>query len=194
MLLNDTVVGSEGYYDDEFKETNIRLRTKNGLGFVISYNELLKVFNGKIDFNNDLYFKFQNKIFSPYFNSKKIGELNRGEQLNFFGIQKNLKLKVISAPQFFETKINKGIGVYCNTNYPLLKTTFITSLGQSRIVEGTHHWYKIREGIHTLPAKNDTDYDDIRGEWCSIEIESESKNNQEVKFFSLINFFRKSYK
>ena len=194
MLLNDTVIGAEGYYDDEFKETNIRLRTKNGLGFVISYNELLKVFNGKIDFNNDLYFRFQNKIFSPYFNSKKIGELNRGQQLNFFGVQKNIKLKVISAPQFFDTKINKGIAVYCNTNYPLLKTTFITSLGHSRIIEGTHHWYKIREGVHTLPAKNATDYDDIRGEWCSIEIESESKNNQEVKFFSLINFFRKSYK
>lgn len=194
ILLNDVVVSSEGYYDDEFKETNIRLRTKNGLGFVISYNELLKVFNGKIDFNNDIYFRFQNKIFTPYLNSKKIGELNRGEVLNFFEVQKNLKLKVISAPNYFDTKINKGIAVYLNTNYPLLKTIFTTSLGQSRTVLGTHHWYKIREGVHTLPAKNQTDYDDLRGEWCAIEIESEVVNNKEVKFFSLINFFRKSYK
>jgi hypothetical protein len=194
IFFNDIVVNVDGYYDDEFKETNIRLRTKNGLGFVISYNELLKIFNGKIAFNNDLYFKFQNKIFAPYLNSTKIGELNRGEQGLFFEQQKNIILKVISAPVFHETKINKGIAVYLNTNYPLLKTTFITSLGHSRIIPGLHHWYKVREGVHTLPAKNPTDYDDIRGEWCSIELESEIKDNKEVKIFSLINFFRKSYK
>ena len=82
-------------------------------------------------------------------------------------------------------KINKGISVYTNTNYPLLKTTFITSLGHTRVIPNSHHWYKIREGLHTLPAKNPTDYDDIRGTWCSIEIESEIVENKEVKFFSL---------
>jgi hypothetical protein len=32
------------------------------------------------------------------------------------------------------------------------------------------------------------DYDDIRGEWCSIEVEAESKGNKQIKLFSLINF------
>lgn len=193
MFDNNDVVGVEGFYDDEFKETNLRFRTKDGINFVISYNELLKVFNGKFDFENDLYFMFQNKILAPYGDSQNIGELNHGQQLNFFGVQKNLKLKVVSAPRFFDIKINKGISVYVNTNYPLLKTTFITSLGHTRVIPKTHHWYKIREGLHTLPAKNPSDYDDIRGTWCSIEIESEIVANKEVKFFSLLNFFRKSY-
>jgi hypothetical protein len=193
-FFNDSVVKVDGYYDDEFKETNIRLRTKNGQAFVISYNELLKVFNGKIDFNNDVYFKFQNKIFAPYLNSTKIGELNRGNELLFFEQQKNIILKVISAPMFVDVKINKGIGVYLNVNYPLLRTTFITSLGNNRTILGTHMWYKIREGIHTLPTKRESDSDNIRGEWCSIEMECQSINNKQIKFFSLLNFFRKSYK
>ena len=137
---------------------------------------------------------FQNKVIAPYENSKKLGELNHGAPLLFFGNQKKLKLKIISTAQFSSTKINKGIAAYLNVNYPLLKTTFITSLGQSRIVPGTHHWYKIREGVHTCPSKNPDDYDDIRGEWCSIEVEIESKNNKEIKLFSLVNFYRNSYK
>lgn len=193
MFETNRVTSVEGFYDDEFKETNLRFRTKDGINFIISYNELLKVFNGKFDFENDLYFVFQNKVLAPYFDSQKIGELNRGDQLKFFDVQKNLKLKVISAPRFFDIKINKGISVYTNTNYPLLKTTFITSLGHNRVIPNSHHWYKIREGLHTLPSKNPADYDDIRGTWCSIEIESEIEDNKEVKFFSLINFYRKSY-
>jgi len=194
MFGNDKVIGVEGYYDEEFKETNLRFRTVGNNNFVISYNELLKTFNGKIAYDNDLYFSFQNKILAPYSNSKNIGELNHGAELLFFGVQKNLKLKVISTPNFYDTKINKGIAVYANINYPLLKTTFITSLGHVRNILGTHHWYKLREGVHTLPAKNPTDEDDIRGEWCSIEIEAESKDNKQIKIFSLLNFFRKSYK
>jgi hypothetical protein len=43
--------------------------------------------------------------------------------------------------------------------------------------------YKIREGVHTLPAKKrEMDYD-IRGEWCSIEVEAESKGNKQIKLF-----------
>jgi len=194
LFENNKVVDIQGYYDEQFKETNIRFRTIDDVNFVISFNEVLKVFNGKINYDNDLYFVFQEKVLAPYNDSKSIGELNTGDQLKYFEIQNNLKLKVISAPIFFETKINKGIAVYLNTNYPLLKTVFITSLNQIRTVLGTHHWYKIREGVHTLPAKNPEDYDDLRGEWCSIEIEVESIENKEVKVFSLINFFRKSYK
>jgi hypothetical protein len=51
-------------------------------------------------------------------------------------------------------------------------------LGHNSAILGTHHWYKIREGVHTLPAKKPMDYDDIRGEWCSIEVEAESKGKQ----------------
>jgi hypothetical protein len=50
----------------------------------------------------------------------------------FFDVQKNLKLKVISA-LILSTKINnKGIAAYANINYPPLKTTFITSLGHNK--------------------------------------------------------------
>lgn len=190
----NNVIDIEGYYDDKFKESNIRFRTEQNVNFVISYNELLKCFNGKIKYDNDLYFTYQNNIIAPYQNSLKLGELNRGNELEFFEVKHNLRIKVISAPEFDSTKINKGIAIYLNTNYPIIKAIFETSLGHYRSVLGTHHWYKIREGIHTIPAKNETDYTDIRGEWCSIDIEVESKDNKRINIFSIKNFFRNSYK
>lgn len=188
------VVDVEGYYDDKYKESNIRFRTEQNLNFVISYNELLKCFNGKIKYDNDLYFTYQNKVIAPYQNSSKLGQLNKGNELEFFEVKHDLRIKVISAPEFDLTKINKGIAIYLNTNYPIINAIFETSLGNYRIVAGTHHWYKIREGIHTIPAKNATDYNDIRGEWCSIDISVESINNKRVNIFSIKSFFRNSYK
>lgn len=188
------VVDVEGYYDEKYKETNIRFRTQNGSGYVISYNELFKVFNGKYDYNNDLYMMFQNKVITPYEQSQKLGELNSGDKLIFFETQKIASLRVISAPAFTDTKINKGISIYTDIHYPITRVEFITSLGPTRSVQGTHHWYKIREGVHTIPAKNATDYTDIRGEWCSIEIFLQSINNSNINVFGLINHYRKSNK
>jgi hypothetical protein len=34
-----------------------------------------------------------------------------------------------------------------------------------------------------LPAKNPMDYDDIRGEWCSIELEAESRKQTSQNIF-----------
>jgi hypothetical protein len=161
---------------------------------VISYNEILQCFNGKIEYNNDLYFVFQNKVFAPNSDSKEIGQLNVGNELEFFGEQKTMRIKVISAPMATETKIIKGIAIYVNTKYPIIKAIFETSLGHIKTILGTHHWYKNREGVHTIPAKNPYDIDDIRGEWVSIEIEAESQKNKKVSIFSIINYFRTSYK
>ena len=88
LFKSNKIIDVEGYYDSEYKETNIRFRTSTGFNFVISYNELLNVFNGKIDFDNDLYMRFQEKIITPYFDSKKLGELNSGNELEFFDVNK----------------------------------------------------------------------------------------------------------
>lgn len=194
FFIANKVIDVEGYYDDKHKESNIRFRTEQNINFVISYNELLKCFNGKIMYDNDLYFTYQNNVIAPYQNSVKLGELNKGNELEFFEVKHNLRIKVVSAPEPDTTKINKGIAIFLNTNYPIISAIFETSLGNIRSVLGTHHWYKIREGIHTIPAKNETDHDDIRGEWCSIDISVESKENKKVRIFSIKNFFRTSYK
>ena len=196
------VLGVEVYYDDEFKESNIRFHVENNgeLGnnpdFVISYSEALKVFNGKIKYTNDIFFSFKNKIFAPYDGSSKIGELNRGNVLDFFDNVEDFKLKIISSPSYNETKIFKGLGVYVNLKSPGINTNFITSLGHNRFIPYSHHWYKIREGVHTFPSKNPDDYEDIRGEWCEIEMEfsKDDLGNEPIRVFSVINFFRKSYK
>jgi hypothetical protein len=194
LFENNLVTGVQGYYDEKFKESNIRIRTKENINFVISYNEILKVFNGKFDFNNDLYFQFQNKTIAPYASSTKLGELNTGNELEFFEEAKDLVLEVFSNPNPLDVKINKGLAVNINTLYPIKKTIFKTSLNHVREILEDHHFYKIREGIHTIPAKNQEDIDNIFGENCSIRIETSSKSNNKINIFSLTNFYRKSYK
>ena len=196
------VIDVEVFYDDEFKESNIRFNIENNgelennPNFTISYNESLKVFNGKMKYTNDIFFSFKNKIFAPYDGSSKIGELNRGNVLDLFEFIEEFKLKIVSAPVYNETKIFKGLGVYVNLKSPGINTNFITSLGHNRFIPYSHHWYKIREGVHTFPSKNPDDYEDIRGEWCEIEMEfsKDDLGNEPIRVFSVINFFRKSYK
>ena len=196
------VIDVEVFYDDEFKESNIRFNIENNgeiennPNFTISYNEALKVFNGKMKYTNDIFFSFKNKIFAPYDGSSKIGELNRGNVLDLFEFIEEFKLKIVSAPVYNETKIFKGLGVYVNLKSPGINTNFITSLGHNRFIPYSHHWYKIREGVHTFPSKNPDDYEDIRGEWCEIEMEfsKDDLGNEPSRVFSVINFFRKSYK
>jgi hypothetical protein len=187
------VVDVDGYYDEEFKESNIRFRTKQGLNFVISYNEILGCFNGRYEYDNDLYMPYQNRVFTPYAGSSKLARLNTGEVLNFFEQEKTMRIRVYSAPVFESVKINKSIAININTNFPIIKAIFETSLGHLRTVMGTHHWYKIDEGIHSIPAKNPTDYGDIRGQWSTIEIEVASKDKKQINIYSIINYFRKSY-
>lgn len=194
LFENNLVTGVQGYYDEKYKETNIRIRTKENVNFVISYNEILKVFNGKYEYDNDLYFQFQNKVIAPYANCQKLGELNTGNELEIFEQNKDLVLEVFSNPMPLDVKINKGIAVNINTSYPIKKTIFKTSLNQVREILGTHHWYKVREGLHTLPAKNEMDLDNIWGEYCSIRVETDSQANNKINIFSLTNFYRKSYK
>lgn len=191
---NNPIIDTEAYFDEKFKESNIRFRTKTGVNFLLSYNEVLKVFNGRIEYDNDIYAKFQEKTFAPYSNSSKLGLLNEGNELEFFEEEKDLLFGVSSAPQYPYTKIFKGIGIVLNTNYPIESAKFVTSLGHERTIPGTHHYYQIREGVHTLPAKNPYDYGDIRGEWGEIVLRIKSINNSKIKILSIINYVRNSYK
>lgn len=200
LLMNDfytanEVVDSEGYYDPKFKETNIRLRTKTGQNFIISYNEVMKCFNGKYMIDNDMYPVFQEKAITPYADSAKLGELNSGNILEFFELPKqNMFIGIITNADPIKTKIEKGIAVSVNINYPIKKTTFETSLGNIREILGTHTYYKIREGVHTLPALNEMDTADIRGEWIKVLLEIESIDNKKINVFSIVNYLRNSYK
>lgn len=191
------VLGVQGYYDDEFKETNLRFKTDSD-SFVISYNEALKVFNGKVKYSNDIFLTFDNKVFAPYDNNNNLGELNRGTNLFFFGETNPspFKISFVTVGNYTDTKIFTGLAVYINLKSPGINSKFTTSLNQVREVPFTHHWYKIREGVHTFPSKNPTDYEDIRGEWVRVDLEmfDSELNNEAIKLFSVINFFRKSYK
>lgn len=65
LFRYDKIIDTEGYYDVVYKETNIRIRTESGKAYMLSYNELLKVFNGWIAYNNDIYMMFAKRVFAP---------------------------------------------------------------------------------------------------------------------------------
>jgi len=71
LFNNDAIIDTEGYYDSEYKETNIRIRTEKGNAYMLSYNEILGVFNGYIDYDNDIYIMFDKRVFAPITKTKK---------------------------------------------------------------------------------------------------------------------------
>lgn len=191
---NDKIIDSEGWFDDEYKETNIRLRTKSGKTYTISFNERFVSFNGYYDYDNDIYMVWNNDVYSPDLNNPdSLHQFNIGDYLRLYQDDKVIKLRVTININPETVKIFKHWAGIININYPIEKLTIKTNLGQERIIEGSHYWYKIREGRHSVPLKNEMDWDDLRGEWATIEAEIKSQDNKKVDIFSFINFVRHSY-
>jgi hypothetical protein len=200
LFKENPVIDSEGYYDDEFKETVIRLRTKNGSFYTLSYNELLKCFNGFFEYNNDLYITWNHQVFAPIKeivlgdpSSSKLHQLNRGIYLNLFEQDKKIVVGIMINKEFTSVKILKHWAGVINVDYPFHKMYIKTSLGQERTIFGSHYKYNIKEGLHTVPTKNRTDWDDLRGSWFYLEVEFLSEKNNKIDILSFINFVRNSY-
>lgn len=193
MLEGDTVYDVEGYYDDLNKETIVRTRSQKGKLYTYSYNELFGVMNGFYELDNDQYFNWNNEIFAPKPNSTKIEQINKGIHLQINGSNKSLKIGVVCNINPTYTKIFHNFMANINTMYPIENLTIKTSSGQERIIPGTHSRYRIREGIHSVPLKNEVDWEDLRGEWMELTLEIRNKENKKIDIFSITNFVRQSY-
>jgi hypothetical protein len=199
-MKHDRVVDTEAFFDHKYKETNIRIRCASGKSILISYNEMLQVFNGEYEYNNDHYISFDNKLYAPVNGMNHVlHQLNEGYPLHLFGKQRLLKIKGIIASDVNQVFLYKKTGIITNLKYPVKSIEYKTSLDQERIVLSNHNWYKIREGNHSVPAKNDTtdhfssELDDLRGNWISVEITAESLYKNKVNILALINNLRVSH-
>jgi len=196
---NDRIVDTEAFFDHEHKETNIRIRTASGKSTTFSYNESFKIFNGEYDhFDNDIFMSFDNKMYAPKRGvNNQLHQLNEGDPLDFFGSQRLLKLKVIVHTELDKVFQYKRTGVVSSIDYPVAYVIYETSLGQRRVVFGTHPYYKMREGNHSIPAKNEiytsSELADLRGNWVSIEITAESINKNKVDILAIVNYLRLSH-
>lgn len=205
--FKNEIVDVEGWFDYEFKETNLRLRFENDQGITLSYNEKFQTFNGYMNYNEDLYMVWNRDVFTTenkykYFDESQeieevttpyIHQLNKGLPMNFIGKQYNMIMKVTSNIQGDNTLIFKDWKGTMNINYPVKQFRLKTNYTGSRIVNGTHHRYFIKEATHSCPLKNRNDRDDLRGDWMEMEVEIESKNGQSISLYSFTNFVRNSY-
>lgn len=203
----DKIIDTEAYFDQENKETCVRIRTKNGNNFMLSYNERLQVFNGEfpIQYDKDIFIQWDEKIYAPItievkgvgISSYDLHQLNEGDILNFFNEQTELVIGVKSAAQLDKVIQFKNSGLITNLDYPIKSAFGNSNLGYDRTILGTHNWYKIREGTHTFPMINDTSQkfgiSDIRGNWIYIEITAESLNKNKVDILAILNDLRYSH-
>ncbi len=197
IFENDPIVDSEGYYDNEYKETNIRFITKSGKSYMLSYNEAFNVFNGWLGIESNLFLVWNENVFAPKFNlenSKNLHQLNKGAVLEFFDSEQVLKIEITINVNPTTIKIFKEWEGILNINYPIKKMKVKTSSGQERIISGKHHRYKIQENRHSVPLKNRLDTEDLRGDWATLEIEIEKKSEEKIDVFGFINFVRHSYR
>lgn len=212
LLKNNKVYDVEGYYDDLNKETVIRTRIQGGMVLTYSYNELLDCMNGIFEYDHDQYFVWNNEVFAPKISTKQIPpinpisprllppnqyysieQLNKGPHLRISGDYKSLKIGVTTNISPTSIKIFTAWMANINIDYPVERITVKTSSGQEREILGTHHRYRIREGIHSAPLKNRMDWADLRGEWMELTVEIKNKKNKKIDIFSITNFVRESY-
>ena len=173
-----------------------------------SYNELLECVNGIFEYDHDQYFNWNNEIFAPKKNTQailpkalgqpgydyySIEQLNKGPHLRISGDYKSLKIGVTTNISPTSIKIFTAWMANINIDYPVERITVKTSSGQEREILGTHHRYRIREGIHSAPLKNRMDWADLRGEWMELIVEIKNKKNKKIDIFSITNFVRESY-
>lgn len=202
----DPIIDTESYYDNEHKETCIRVRTKNGNNYMLTYNEALKKFNGEfpIVFDKDLFIQFDERIYAPIriisegnMLSEDLHELNAGDILNFFNEQTDMVLGFYVNADIDKVFQYKQIGIITNLTYPIKSVFAKSNLGYDRTILGVHNAYDIREGIHTVPAINETNdieqCSDIRGNWVYIEITAQSLNKNKVDILAVLNDLRYSH-
>lgn len=190
------VIDVEGWFDQKFKETNLRLRFENNEGITLSYNEKFEAFNGYMNYNEDLYINWNQEIFTPKNENgftPYLYQLNKGFPMDILDLKYNLFLKVTTATDGNQTLLFNDWKGVINIGYPVKQFRLKSNYSGERIINGTHHRYFIKEGIHTSPLKNRNDRDDFRGNWMEMEVEIESKNNQKVSVYSFTNFVRESY-
>ena len=204
LFKTNPIIDTEPFFDFENKETNIRLRTKNGTSYTISYNEVMKVFNGLIEYDDDLYIMFDKKTYYPINTgslSEDLHQLNEGEILNISGELRKMTLGFHINAKMDKVFQYKAWTAISGIDFPFESITFKSSLGQERVVLGTHNWYKIREGNHTVPAMNETNDPlecyDIRGNWVYVEmvvsIPKDKLDIEKVNILAVINSLRFSH-
>lgn len=193
ILANNKVYDVEGFYDELNKETVVRCRTENGQTITFSYNELFGVMNGMYEYDNDQYFVWNNEIIAPKLNLSVLEQFNKGVYLKISGTDRSMKIGVTTNIAPTSVKIFHNFMANINVDYAIEKLEIVTSSGQTRVIQGVHKRYKIREGVHSVPLKNDDDWADLRGEWMQITLEIRNKKNKKIDIFSITNFIRQSY-
>ena len=207
--LSNRIVDAEGYYDDNFKETNIQITWANGTSLVLSYNEALQVFNGWMEYAQSIFLTWDSDVFAPKNDTAAFGEgtrrdesklhnLNNGTTLELFDEQKSMKLGVTTYLPEEKIAIFTAWAAKINVRYPFKQMILRTSTNQAKVISGQHHRYQIRESLHSVPLKNRYDTTDLRGQWLYLEVEFEHNPaaravNQRIDLFNFANFLRESY-
>lgn len=203
------IIDTDGYHDDNFKETNIRITWRNGTVFTLSYNEAFGVFNGKFEYDNDLFMMWNSQVYAAKKDSAVFGlgtredqsslhNLNNGVTLRLFGEDKTMKIGVTTYLPEEKIAIFKAWAGKINIKEPFVEMTLRTSTNQFRVISGNHHRYKVRESLHSVPLKNRNDIADLRGQWLYMEVEiarpiTTTRADRRIDVFSFINYLRNSY-
>jgi hypothetical protein len=209
---NNKITDVEMYYDHINKEINARIRSEKKDTFVLSYNEILGLFNGEREMDSDIFINFDNLVYASV-DTPNDDELVVSKDLHL--LESNTQLKVLNnilelvLGFYIAANINK-VFIYrqwnasSNIDYPFKSVFFKSNLGYERTITESHQWYKIREGIHTVPALNDTIERNasaaLRGSWFYVEMtialedsEIYNKIEQEIEILAVTNHLRISH-
>ena len=209
-LRDNPIIDVEAFFDEQHQESNFQVKQLSGLTRVLSYNEVLKGFNGFYEYNAPLYIEFQDKLFAPIENdftinginlknSNSLHQLNSGLALNILGANKKMIISFICSPQIDLISLFSHISAVVGNGTTVEKIELQTKAGLERTILSTHPRFKNREGILSVPLLNywaedidPSELKDLRSEFLKVTI-TFPYTGTEQKIVSSNLFIRQSF-
>ena len=182
------------YYSERFSEMVLCVNYDTDKYMAICYNNspLFNLFNGTSDAVSNMYIKFRDKIIARH-NSNKLYLLDEGEKGNFFGTVKDTELEFVVNPNIEDVKIfDNFMGIIESNGVKFKEIRFYTNLNEEQVIYGDDYRYKIREGRHIVPLREQQGKPRMRGDYMKIRIIFDNSNNKLISIVSVLTQYRKS--
>lgn len=147
------------------------------------YSEAIKFFDAFVDFNSCMYMRVNGKVYS-FDNTQDLWIHEGGEHGSYHGgSPEKMKIVVVVNETISLRTVYDSIMCYSDTNnIKFDKVSVRTNFVQSQDIFKSDDRYRVREGVHTMPARGYRNNDRLRGNWLEITYEITGQSGQDYEF------------
>ena len=162
---------------------DVEALTDNG-GESLIYNESIKAFDQFMDFKSFMYMEVNGKIYN--WNTERKTWIQSGGEYGKFhnSTPEKMEIKVVVNDEAQLRTIFDAIRTEADLNGRLFDTVTIRTdfVQNSQTISNGDHHYRLREGIHTMPARALQGPERMRGKWMEVHYSIRGIDGQPFEF------------